>query len=592
MNNTKKILNLIEDIKKVGPFEWATNSRDLFFLTNRKGTLNIWKTSPDFKDPLQMTYFDSNISSLKVSPDGKKVAFLADTGGSERYELFLSDIEFRDIKKIDTEWTIEFPDFSWAPDSERIVYIAKKAGYYNLYIISVNSGKVEQITDTPEFKRDPGWSGKGNFIAFFSMEEKQRGHVAVLSTENGKIVKITEGLKGVNSYPRWSPLSDTLLFVSDGKGMKRLGIISFPEKDLKWLPFDGYEENLPEWSPDGKKILYISNINGIMKLFIYHIKEDKREDAGFSTGVTSSGRWSPDGKLIAFRHHNFEKPADIYVTDGKEIRQVTFNLSCELPYVGGAEQVYYKSFDNKDIPAFLYSPSEKGPHPAVIWVHGGPASQHFNGWEPLFHLLLSAGIAVLAPNIRGSTGKGRDYEYAIYRDWGGADLQDIIYGVRYLRELDRIRPEKIAVGGASYGGFMTMTALVKYPDLWACGINSIGPVNLGTFYIHTSRWLRELLINKYGFKSPEEDRDFYYERSPVNFIDELKAPLLLIYSDDDVRVPRIEMEQLLDRLKEYGKEFDLVLFSDEGHSSIFSKHELKRYRLILDFLKKHLMSEG
>ena len=518
-----------------------------------------------------------------------RLLFLQIVREVKRYGLYVLPLKEGEINKYELSGSIEFLDLSWSCDSERLVYISKTGKFYNVHTLSVSTGARVQVTETEEFKRDARWSYNSDYIAYFSMDENQKGHVALVSLKNRKIEKLTTGLEGVNSYPRPSPVENSLAFVSDGEGMKKIGIISFFEKEVSWLPFVGYEQNLPEWSHDGKKILYVSNIEGNMRLFEYSLSDHKTAPLGYSSGVTSSGSWSGDGKKIAFRYHCSEKPAEIYVTDGKEIKQVTYNFPEKVPSMISSKHIFYPSSDGEEIPAFLYVPEGDGPHPAVIWIHGGPASQHFNGWEPLFQLILSCQIAVLAPNIRGSTGRGREYEYAIYRDWGGIDLEDVLSGAAYLKGLDFIDSDKISIGGASYGGFMTMTALVKHPDLWACGINSIGPVNLATFYEHTSKWLRELLINKYGFKAPEEDYDFYFERSPIHFIQNITAPLLLIYSDDDVRVPKIEKDQLVDRLKEEGKEFDLVVFSDEGHSPMFSTQELNRYRLMIDFLKRHLL---
>jgi len=552
------------------------------------GNRNIWEISQEHFFPIQVTSEGGNIANFRVSPDGEKIAFLVDKGeGREKYNLCVCDCTGRDLKKINTQGSIEIADLDWSPDSRKLAYISESEGHYNIYTVCVNDGKYTQITDTPELKRDPRWSFDGKKIAWFSMRGNSEGDIVVCSLSENKTGRITSHLRGVNSYPRWSPGGDFIAFISDGKGMKRLYIISYPEGKITSLPDDNYEENRPEWSPRGGKLLYLSGREGNMVIYIYDLLTGKSEPFGFEKGVVSSARWSFDGESIAFRYHSSLNPPELFIASKKEIKKITRSAPAGIikDDLVDSREVYYHSSHKTEIPAFLYLPEGKGPHPAIVWPHGGPASQHFNGWDPFVQIIVSAGIALLAPNIRGSTGRGRDFENALYRDWGGVDLEDIISAAKYLKNLDCIDSSRIAVGGASYGGFITMMALVKAPELWAGGINAIGPVNLATFYKNTSGWLRLLLIEKYGFKPPEDDPEFYFERSPVNFIKNLNAPLLLIYNENDTRVPGEELEQLIMELKKHNKDYEVVLFPNEGHGWTNMSNELERYKIIKKFLK-------
>ena len=584
-------LELFALIKSTGSFEWAEDF--IFFISNITGDWQIWRISPDDLYPAQVTAVSGNIMNFKISPDGEAIAFLADSGkGEEHYELFTCHVTGRRIKKLGTEGRIEIADLAWSPDSKKLLYISIFDNKYNLNVINV-SGENKRLTESPELKRDPRWAFDGNHVFYFSMTGKKEGHIKAVSLKDGKIFNITSDLNGVNSYPRPSPVNNLIAFISDGEGMKKIGITSSGGNDIEWLPGEGYEENFPEWSPDGKKLLYISNREGNMNLSVYNIKDKKVNTAGFSNGVVSFARWSPDGKGILFRYHSSLNPPDLFLLKGEKIKRLTKSAPVGImeEKMVEPELVSYHSSDNKEIFAFLYVPEGEGPHPAVVWIHGGPAQQHFNGWNPFLQIILSVGIAVFAPNIRGSTGRGREFEQALYRDWGGIDLEDVISAGEYLKSLDYIKSDKIAVGGASYGGFMSMTALVKAPHLWVGGINAVGPVNLATFYENTSGWLKLLLIDKYGFKEPEDDPLFYNERSPVNFIENLSCPLLLIYSEHDARVPKKELDLLTDELDKYEKDYEVILFSDEGHASVNRNNELIRYRSMKRFLQK-VLCEG
>ena len=581
-------VELLSSIKKIGLFHWNKDNSSIYFTTDINGTWDIWEINIKEPYPKQVTVFSGNVMNFKVSPDGEKIAFLSEKDGSEKYNLSVTDFRGRSVKTFPAKGIIEITDMDWCPDSERIACIEKIDKKYNIHIISTDTGRDEQITDTGELKRDVRWSPDGNRIAFFSMTGKKEGHIDVIYLKDGNLLNLTHDLKGVNSYPRWSRDGKSIVFVSDNEGVKRIGIISFPGGNITWLPVEEYEQNLPEWSPDGKEILYISNREGNMELKIFNIESGNIRTPGFPEGVTSSAQWSRDGKNIAFRYHSSSIAPEIFVSSDNKIKRLTYSAPAGVDEteMAEAELIYYKSSDNKKIPAFFYKPSESGTYPCLLWLHGGPASQHFNGWNPFIQLMVSRGIAVLAPNIRGSTGQGRDFEYALYRNWGGPDLDDVVSAAAYLRRLGFI--EKIAIGGGSYGGYITMMASVKYPDLWTAGINAVGPVNLASFYKNTTRWMRNLLIDKYGFSEPEKDEAFYYDRSPVNFIEHLKAHLLLIYNEKDVRVPVSEMDQLVEKLKKYGKEFELFLFHDEGHSSLKSESDMKRYSVMSDFLVRKL----
>jgi dipeptidyl aminopeptidase/acylaminoacyl peptidase len=234
-------------------------------------------------------------------------------------------------------------------------------------------------------------------------------------------------------------------------------------------------------------------------------------------------------------------------------------------------EVHYPSLDGSIVPALLYCPTTGDKNlPAVIFIHGGPNWLTQITWDAQVQHMVSRGWVVLAPNYRGSTGFGREWQMANRFDLGGRDTQDIVAGADYLVREGIADPRKIAVTGRSYGGYLTMTSLTQYPNRWAGGSAMVPFLNWFTAH----EGVREDLIHwdLENFGDPEKDHDLYVERSPFFYLGRVQAPVQLICGAHDPRCPVGESIQARDRLQELGKPCDLVLYEDEGHSFLKTKN--------------------
>jgi dipeptidyl aminopeptidase/acylaminoacyl peptidase len=253
------------------------------------------------------------------------------------------------------------------------------------------------------------------------------------------------------------------------------------------------------------------------------------------------------------------------------------------------ELVRYRSFDGREIPAWLYRPrgvSESQPAPVVISIHGGPEAQERVEYRAFYQYLLSRGIGVLAPNIRGSTGYGKAYQKLIHRDWGGAELKDIQATADYARGLPWVNGRRLAVYGGSFGGFATLSAVTRLPDYWAAAVDIVGPSNLLTFVRSVPPTWRRMMATWVG--DPDEDAAMLRERSPITWVESIRAPLLVLQGANDPRVVKAESDQMVERLRGLGREVDYVVFPDEGHGFTKRVNTLRAYRLAADFFQKHL----
>jgi dipeptidyl aminopeptidase/acylaminoacyl peptidase len=261
-------------------------------------------------------------------------------------------------------------------------------------------------------------------------------------------------------------------------------------------------------------------------------------------------------------------------------------LSLESSQLVEPEHVVYPSFDGREIPALYYPAQATHTGPCVLFVHGGPEGQFRPTFQPLVQHLLSAGMAVLAPNVRGSSGYGKHYLHLDDVRLRMDSVADLAYGVYWLRDTGRADPKRIAVYGGSYGGFMVLAALTTYPDLWAAGVDLVGIANFVTFLENTGPWRRHLREAEYG--SLEHDREFLESISPIHKVDQICAPLLVIHGANDPRVPIGEAEQMVERLRALGRTVEFVRLDDEGHQISKLKNRLAVFPMVSDFLREHL----
>jgi dipeptidyl aminopeptidase/acylaminoacyl peptidase len=318
-------------------------------------------------------------------------------------------------------------------------------------------------------------------------------------------------------------------------------------------------------APDEQSVAISINEDGLSKVGIFQVSGVAQPDwLETEPGVIDRLSWSPDGTRLAFGLSTPTRPGRILVAE-RNGSIATFDAepgieTLDLPQ---PQIIRYQTFDGRHVPAFWYTPAGKGPWPVVVEVHGGPESQRRIGFAPPTSLWLSLGVAVLATNVRGSTGYGKEYCHLDDVDKRLDSVHDLAEAVTWLRQRDDVDPDRIAVMGGSYGGFMTLAALTFYPELWRAGVDLVGICNFVTFLERTGPWRRKHRAAEYG--TLEHDRDLLTHISPLTHIDKLVAPLFVIHGRNDPRVPLFEAEQVVEAVKTKGQDVHLMVFDDEGH---------------------------
>ncbi|MBZ0286024.1 MAG: S9 family peptidase, partial [Anaerolineae bacterium] len=313
-------------------------------------------------------------------------------------------------------------------------------------------------------------------------------------------------------------------------------------------------------------------------------------------GVIGALDIAPDGQRLAMGFVSPGEASNLYEIDLTTGEMVALSQSM----LGGIdpadmlepELVAYPTFDGRMIPAWLYRPKNARERiPVILSIHGGPEAQErptyaYNG---LYQYLLSRGFGVLAPNIRGSSGYGISYQKLIHRDWGGAELKDIEHAAKYLRTLDWVDSNRIAVYGGSFGGFATLSAVARLPEYWALGVDIVGPSNLLTFTKSVPEFWKRFMKQWVG--DPEQDRDLLVERSPITYVDQIRVPLLVIQGAKDPRVVKAESDQMVERIRARGGDVRYYVDEEEGHGATRRVNQIKWYRMIAEYIEEHLLDE-
>jgi dipeptidyl aminopeptidase/acylaminoacyl peptidase len=357
------------------------------------------------------------------------------------------------------------------------------------------SRKVMPLTkNTPKdlSNYNPIWSPDGKFIAYTQANAKGDDSIVFLleiATGNSSCLTLHEGAKNF-SAASFSPDGRQLLITSDAlNGFSNVALLDIESRKLDWLTREKWEVTARDFSPNGKTLTWTANTDGVVDVYLFSLATRLAERLPFQTGVNglagSNTAFSKDSQRLLYTHEGPDAPNDLwaYTFWTKESKQLTNSMSGALnpadfvkPYL-----VHYPSRDGKyTISAWAYMPYNIGrndTYPAILWIHGGPAGQNMNGFNPFMQYILNQGYVVIAPNYRGSTGYGKAFEHANQMDMGGNDLQDNLAAMDFIRKTGYVDPKKLIVMGRSYGGYMTMMAVTKAPEMWAAGVAIVPFVN-------------------------------------------------------------------------------------------------------------------
>ncbi len=601
--------------RTIGAAAWSPDGGRVAFVSNISGRNNLWLVSAAGGWPDQLTTGDQRQDAPAWSPDGQWIAFQSDHDADEQWDLLLVSPSNGQVENLTRTPEVAEESPLWSPDSKWIAVAIKprSAPNYEIALWDMRAARLRPLTHgTPaDWSLTPvAFLPGGQWLLAARVHASGKDADAVLVDRvSGQVRNLTAH----EGEQRWlpsdvSPDGRWVLLTSDASN----GFANVALLDLKamfergagagvapvtWVTDEPHEMSAPRFSPDGHSFVFEANTEGDGELFSWDVATRQRTrlglPAGFNTLAGDPSCYAPDGAHLLVRRSAARSPGDLWVYDlGTATAKPITNA-----FVGGLDpgdmvepaRVHYPSRDGTLVSAFLYLPwnlAKNGSQPAIVWVHGGPTSQSVNGFSRPIQYFVNRGIIVLAPNYRGSTGYGKAFMDANRFDMGGGDLADVVAGARFLARTGYASAKKIAVGGGSYGGYLTMMAVTKSPETWAAGVALFPFVNWFTEVEHEDPELRQYDLATMG--DPKQREALYRDRSPVFFVDRIRAPLLLAAGKNDPRCPPDESRQVVEALKQRGRSCEFLFYEDEGHGFARLENLFDAYRRVVTFLEREL----
>jgi dipeptidyl aminopeptidase/acylaminoacyl peptidase len=607
--------SLVETAGRYGSYrgatlaDWSPSGREMLIATRFADTAQLHLVKMPGGERQQLTFFADAIGNGRFHPNGGDyIVFAKDIGGGEWYQLYRYDMASEDVTLLTDGKSRNLPG-PWSSGGDQLAYMStRRTGKdTDLWVMNPADPKSDRLLTKLEGGGwgPEDWSPDDSKILLKEEISLNEAYLWLVDTKTGgKTALMPAGTKRGDKIAYGD-----VRFSRDGKGIyvttdsgsefMNLAYVELGRPEIKYLvsgPEAKWDVERLELSRDGKLIAFVKDEDG---LSVIHMRKtvDQKEVAlkNLPAGVVTNLRWNRDGHELGFSLTNARGPGDCYsydVTTGKLERWTTSETAVKTAAFPEAELAQWKSFDGKEISGFLYKPPAKftGKRPVLVVIHGGPEGQS----QPTFlgrsnYYLNELGIALIYPNVRGSTGYGKTFtllDNGFQREDTYKDINALFDWIRTRPDLDA---ERIAVTGGSYGGHMTLAVSTFYSDRIRCSVDIVGMSNLVTFLEHTEAYRRDLRRVEYGDEREPKMREFLEKIAPMNNIEKIRKPMFVIAGKNDPRVPVSESQQIADALKKQGTPVWLLIAKDEGHGYRKKGNQDFQFYATVEFLREYLL---
>lgn len=590
---------------------FAADGEQIAFISTITGTPQVWQVAPAADGqvlwPDQLTFDADRVLGVWYSPvpgDGRLI-YAADTGGNENAQLVLLDPITGQETLLTSGYDAAMHTFgAWSADGKEIMFAANRRDPARFDLLLQPLDEEAHMVwqhDEPGFLQQMRFSPDSTHAVVCRASSSFSHDLFEIELGTGAVRHLAADTAPARyDDVQYAPDGRSVFVATDRDAdFLRVARLNLDTLHLESIITPPWDVELVRCSPNGSALAYVVNEDGVSKLYLYDLATGATRTAPIPDPAPGTVAWldhtlsfSSNGRQLAFSWTSATRTSDVWVWD---LQADTVQPATRSAYGGlvpgsfvAPELIRYSSFNGLSIPAWFYRAASETdqPQPAIVVVHGGPESQSRPFFQFFIQYCVQHGYAVLAPNVRGSTGYGTRYSHLDDVDKRMDSVADLAHAAHWLKAQPGIDGEQLVVYGGSYGGFMVLAALTTNPDLWAAGVDVVGISNFITFLERTSGYRRAHREAEYG--SLEHDHELLERISPLNHVDEIAVPLMVIHGANDPRVPLNEAEQLVQALQARGIPTEFLVFDDEGHGVIKLHNKRVAYPAIIQFLNKNV----
>jgi dipeptidyl aminopeptidase/acylaminoacyl peptidase len=555
--------------------------------SNASGVYQVYAWDVSSGNLTQITHQPTGLYRGYISADGRSICYLKDDHGNELGHYVRAPFEGGEPEDLTPDLP-PYASFTLAEsrDGSVLAFITSRPEGSEVYTIS--NGQRTLVWTTQAAARRVIVSANGKYILVPTNERTGRNEFSMVVMDSKTGARVGELFDDDASvYPaKFSPIAGDprVAATSDSSGAARPLIWNVETGERTTLDLSGIagEVYVWDWSPDAKQLL-LSQVNQAkLQLYRYDIESGHVHKLDHPSGTFSEGYFTPDGSEIFTSFTSPQQPTCIVALDavtGQHRRVVVKagEAAAGQPW----RSVTFPSLDGTSIQGWLATPEGEGPFPTILDIHGGPTAAEMEGYNPAAQAWLDHGFAWFSVNYRGSTTFGKDYERAIWGRLGSVEVEDLVGARKWLVDNNIADPDSVMLTGWSYGGYLTLQTLGRYPDLWAGGMSGIAIADWTTMYEDEAETLRGYQRSLFG-GSPQEKPEAHAAASPITYAEDVRAPVYIIQGSNDTRCPARQMRGYEDKMRSFGKDIQLHWFA-AGHGSLAMETSIEHQELFMRF---------
>lgn len=578
---------------------FAPDGGQLAFVSDLNGSPQVWRMPTSGGFPRAVTAFDEQVESVAWSPAGDWLAVESAPGGGMNTQIDILRPGGGERRRLTAGGLSNNWLGCWTKAGRHLLFSSNvdQPDAMDCYRIEIATGRAERLTRGVGTALVEDVSADGEDVLLKRVMYRGDNDVYLVNANGAGEKLLTEHAPPARfDNARFAHEGRAVFFVTDRDRDRacfcRLSLDGSGQRSVLRARADADLDELA-LARSGDMAALVWNIAGRCELELINPRNGESLDAVDLPGeIAHSPRFSPDGAALSLCLSGARLPQDIWILDidSMKLRQLTYSphVGVDLAGLAPGQLLRYEAHDGLALSGWYYAPvGIAPPHPTVLSFHGGPEGQE----QPLFRYdyqaLLAQGIAVFAPNVRGSSGFGKRF---VNLDNGALRvnaIRDIESSASCVIERGIAKSGRLGIMGGSYGGYMTMAGLTEFPGLFAAGVNLYGLVNFKTFFERTEPWMASISKVEYG--DPETEGDMLDALSPISKLDRVQAPTLVLHGANDTNVPVYEAEQVVEALRRRGVPVEYILYPDEGHGFQLEANRIHAASAIVKWFRTHLL---